>query len=450
MNKSFGKNKMTVLLLFGLIGQLAWSVENMYFNLFVFDTIEPNLSAITLMVQLSAIAATAVTLIAGTVSDKLGNRRHFISIGYIIWGITVGLFGFISPSLFEGLFGLEYASAVKAALVTVIIGDCVMTLFGSTANDAAFNAWVTENTPSAQRGRIESILSVLPLASMLIVAGAFGIIVEAVGYAPVFLGLGIIITASGVLGVFIIKDSERLEKNGTLSDIIYGFKPTTVKNNKSFYVTLLIMCVYGIACQIFMPYLIIYMKTYLGFSVIEYSLVFGLAIAVGAVINLFLGKLSDRLPKAKLLYIAGGIFALGLALMYFMKNMNHTATLILFGISGFIMISGYIYVSALTGAIMRDKTPEGEAGKLQGVRMIFSVLIPMLIGPTVGNAINKIRNIPLPDAETSADAMTTLYIPAPEIYIVAAAIALLIFAIIPFLVKLCNKEEAEASESKEA
>lgn len=449
MNKSFGKNKMTVLLLFGLIGQLAWSVENMYFNLFVFDTIEPNLSAITLMVQLSAIAATVVTLIAGTVSDKLGNRRHFISLGYVIWGITVAAFGFISPEIFEGLFGMEYDAAVRAALTTVIIGDCVMTLFGSTANDAAFNAWVTENTPSSQRGRIESILSVLPLVSMLIVAGAFGIIVEAVGYAPVFLGLGIIITASGIFGIFMIKDSDRLEKNGELVDIVYGFKPSTVKANKPFYVTLLIMCVYGIACQIFMPYLIIYMKTYLGFSVIEYSLVFGLAIALGAVINLILGRLSDKLQKAKLLYIAAAIFASGLILMYIMKDMSHTATLILFGISGFVMICGYIYVSALTGAIMRDETPEGEAGKLQGVRMIFSVLIPMLIGPTIGNGINMIRNIPLPDAETSADAMTTLYIPAPEIYLVAAGVALILFAVIPYLVRLCSskqKEKATVSE----
>ena len=190
---------MTVLLLFGLIGQIAWAVENMYFNLFIFNTIEPNLSAITLMVQLSAITATLVTLIAGTISDKLGNRRYFISVGYIIWGITVGAFGFISPVMFEGIFGLEYAAAVRAALITVIIGDCVMTLFGSTANDAAFNAWVTENTASGERGKIESILSILPLISMLIVAGGFGILVSAVGdYAPVFLGLGIVIVLSGI------------------------------------------------------------------------------------------------------------------------------------------------------------------------------------------------------------------------------------------------------------
>ena len=32
----FGKNNWIALILFGLIGQIAWSVENMYFNVFVY------------------------------------------------------------------------------------------------------------------------------------------------------------------------------------------------------------------------------------------------------------------------------------------------------------------------------------------------------------------------------------------------------------------------------
>ena len=438
METKFSRKNWTVLLLFGLIGQIAWSVENMYFNLFVFETIEPNLNAITLMVQLSGIAATFVTLIAGTFSDKIGNRRSLISIGYVIWGITVVLFGFISPSTTEAILGVDYESAVKICLVTVIVGDCIMTLFGSTANDAAFSAWVTDNTESSYRGRVESVVAILPLAAMLIVAGGFGILVEALGYKILFLILGIVISISGVVGIFIIKDNEKLEKNGTLKDMIYGFKPSTVKNNLPLYIAFLIACVYGIACQIFMPYLIIYMKTYLEFSVIEYSVVFGLAITLGAVINIFLGKLSDKINKANSMYIATGIFTVGLLAMYISKGMNHTATLITFGIAGFIMICGFIYISALSGAIVRDYTPANDAGKLQGVRMIFFVLIPMLLGPTIGNAINESANIPLTDA--GADAMTTHFIPAPEIFLTASLVSLLIFALIPVLSKLTKKQ----------
>ena len=448
MEAKFSRRNWTVLLLFGLIGQIAWSVENMYFNLFVFDTISQDLNAITLMVQLSGIAATFVTLIAGTLSDKLGNRRSFISIGYLIWGLTVVLFGFISVETAEKLFGMSYDSAVELCLYAVIIGDCVMTLFGSTSNDAAFSAWVTDNTENSYRGRVESVLAILPLAAMLLVAGGFGILVELIGYKYLFLSLGLIISISGVIGIYIINDSKYLVKSGTLRDMIYGFKPSTVKSNRAFYVSLLILCVYGIACQIFMPYLIIYMKTYLGFSVIEYSLVFGLAITLGAVINVFLGKLSDKMDKVGSLYVAAGIFASGLLSMYLAKDLGHTTTLITFGIAGFVMICGFIYISALTGAIVRDYTPEREAGKLQGVRMIFAVLIPMLAGPAIGNAINAAMNIPLDDA--GADAMTTSFIPAPEIFLAGALCSLIIFSLVPLLAKLTkNKRDLNINNDKQ-
>lgn len=432
-SKNFSRRHWLILLLFGAIGQIAWSVENMYFNLFVFDTIAPDLEAITLMVQLSGITATVVTLVAGTLSDKVGMRRKFISIGYLIWGVTVALFGFISPEVIDGLFNTGAVKAIEIALVTVIVGDCVMTLFGSTANDAAFNAWVTDNTTAKNRGRIEGVISILPLIAMLIVAGGFGILVSALGYSVLFLLLGIVITACGAAGLFIIKDSPDLLSTGSMKDIFYGFKPSVVKNNPAFYICLIIILIYGIACQVFMPYMIIYMKTYLGFTVVEYSVVFGIAILLGALINLYLGRLSDKMDKVRLLYVATVVMALGLFAMYVSRDMGKLADLILFGISGLVMICGYIFVCALVGSTLRDATPTDAVGKLQGVRMVFSVLIPMIVGPMIGNAINSARNIPIDS--TSADAMTTAYMPAPEIFLAGSLITLLMLAVIPFLNK---------------
>ena len=444
MNKTrFGRLNWTVLMIFGLIGQIAWSVENMYFNLFVFETVAPSLDTVTLMVQLSGIAATVTTLIIGTLSDKVGNRRSFISYGYIIWGVTVALFGYLSPELTASVLGTDIARAVTITLTLVVIGDCVMTFFGSSANDACFNAWVTDNTDSEYRGSVEGVLSILPLIAMLIVAGGFGILVEAIGYRYLFLALGIVISLSGVLGVFLIKDSASLVGNGTLKDIFYGFKPSVIKSNAPLYLALIIVMLYGVACQTFMPYLIIYMKTYLGFSVIEYSLVFGICIVAGALINLYLTRLSDRVDKSLMLYIAIGVFTVGLLLMYIFNSGDNIALLITFGLGGFIMITGYILVSALCGSMVRDYTPANSVGKLQGVRMVFSVLIPMIVGPMIGNAINKARNIPLPDLG-SADAMTTEYIPAPEIFLAGAIVSAVMIAIVPLLRKKIKEVNNEA------
>jgi len=444
--RSFTRLSWIILILFGTIGQLAWSVENMYFNLFVFETIAPDLDTVTLMVQLSGITATVATLIFGVLSDKLGNRRSFISFGYAVWGITVMLFGCLSPELIGGIFNTGVAEAVSITLVLVIVGDCVMTLFGSLANDAAFNAWVTDNTESSFRGRVESVLSVLPLIAMLIVAGGFGILVSLIGYRVLFILLGAVISVSGVLGIFIIKDSPVIERSGGMREIFWGFRPSVVKGNPSLYLTLIVVMIYGIACQIFMPYLIIYMKTYLGFSVVEYSVVFGLAILLGAGLNLYLGRLSDRYDKIKLTYIAAGIMAIGLFGMFLSKTGSKTADLLLFGIFGFVMIAGYIFVSALCGSTVRDYTPRDAVGKLQGVRMVFSVLIPMTAGPAIGNAINAAQNLKLDDA--GADIMTTEYIPAPEIFLAAGGVMLLVFAVLPLLVRLRKSERAGVFSEK--
>lgn len=439
--EKFGRNNWFILLLFGTIGQIAWTVENMYFNLFVYETIAPDLDTVTLMVQLSGIVATAVTLVAGVLSDKVGNRRAFISWGYVIWGVTVGLFGCLSPTLIGKLLGVGLERAISVTLVLVIVGDCVMTLFGSTANDAAFNAWVTDNTKPSYRGQVEGVFSILPLISMLIVAGGFGIIKDLIGgYRNLFLALGAVISIVGIVGIFKVKDAPTLEKNGGFRDIFYGFKPSVVKANRAFYVALLIVLLHGIATQIFMPYIIIFMTTYLGFSVIEYSIAFGGAILAGAGVNLYLSRLSDKKDKVKMIYLAAAIFSAGLLAMYFASMVkNGTALLVLFTAAGFVMITGYILVTALCGSVVRDNTPTHAVGKLQGVRMVFSVLIPMLIGPAIGNAINAGMGIKLENP--GADAMTTEYIPAPEIFLVGSIVTLLIFAIVPWLKKLTKKEK---------
>ena len=432
--EKFSRKNWFLLLLFGTIGQIAWSVENMYFNLFVYEEVAKSLDTVTLMVQLSGIAATVVTLIAGAVSDKLGNRKSFISIGYIIWGVTVALFGCLSLDNVSALFGLPFDKAVSLALMLVVVGDCVMTLFGSTANDAAFNAWVTDNTKPSYRGRVESILSILPLIALLIVAGGFGILKDLIGFQNLFIGLGAVITICGIAGVFLFTDADSLEKAGGLRDILYGFRPSVIKENLTFYATLLSVVVFGIAFQIFMPYLIIFMSTYLGFTTLEYSAVFAVAILAGAGVNVYLGKLSDKMEKSKLLYFASAILFVGLFGMYLASMIqNKIALLICFGLGGFVMICGNIFSGALNGSILRDNTPAGAVGKMQGVRMVASVLIPMLLGPAIGNAINKARGVLLENP--GADAMTTEYIPAPEIFLVGAIASLLVLAVVPLIRK---------------
>ena len=96
------------LVIFSLVGQIAWVVENMYFNVFIYKMFRASAADISLMVAASAVIATLTTIFIGALSDKLGNRKFFICGGYIIWGITIISFAFIRVGGRYGVSGKIY------------------------------------------------------------------------------------------------------------------------------------------------------------------------------------------------------------------------------------------------------------------------------------------------------------------------------------------------------
>ena len=169
MSTKLGIRKWLSFIIAGFVGQLAWAIENNYFNLYVFDCTKEYIF-IPIMTAASAVAATLTTLLMGALSDRLGKRKAFISLGYMLWGISIILFAFLDP---KSSFNIV-AGSVMASGTMIVIMDCVMTFFGSTANDASFNAFVTDNTDTSNRGKVESVLSVLPLMAMIVVVGLAG------------------------------------------------------------------------------------------------------------------------------------------------------------------------------------------------------------------------------------------------------------------------------------
>ena len=111
------------IVLFGLMGQLAWMVENMYFSTYIQKRITDNPIGTSATVAASAVVAALVTIFGGVLSDRLGKRKVFISWGYIVWGLVTASFGF---------FGHNQVAAQNIILVLTlfVIMDCVMTVFG--------------------------------------------------------------------------------------------------------------------------------------------------------------------------------------------------------------------------------------------------------------------------------------------------------------------------------
>ncbi len=406
------------LVIFSLVGQVAWVVENMYFNVFIYKMFNASADAISLMVAASAVAATLTTVFIGALSDKIGKRKLFICGGYIVWGISIMSFALIRVDVISAIVP-STVSAAAVGVSLVIIMDCVMTFFGSSANDAAFNAWLTDVTDETNRGAAEGINSMMPLMAILVVFGGFMAfdLNKSSSWTAIFIIIGAVVLVIGIVGIFLIKDTcEKREENSRyFANIFYGFRPTVIKNNAILYMTLICFAVFGISIQIFMPYLILYYNVSLKMD--NYVLIMAPAIIVAAVVTAVYGRLYDKRGFTISVVPSLVMLSLGYVILFFFKD-----TALVF-IGSLLMMCGYLTGMAVFGAMIRDNTPFGKAGMFQGLRIFGQVLIPGIIGPFIGSAVLK-------NADTVVnDDGTTSFVPNENIFL-AALVVIVALAIV--------------------
>ncbi len=426
------KRVWTSFIMLGLVGQFAWTIENMYFNVFLYNTISTDPDYVTAMVAASAVAATLTTLFMGALSDKVGRRKVFIIGGYILWGLSTMAIGFIDVNRVAQW--LPAVNAVSTAAILLILMDCVMTFFGSTANDAAFNAYITDVTGTSNRGKAESVLAVLPLISMLIIFGAFDSLTQQGRWTEFFTIFGVIVTLTGLLSIILIKDNVGEHKNVPyFRNLFYGFKPRVMKENSSLYLTLTAFAFFSIAVQVFFPYLIIYIQNYL--KIDSYTIVLGVVLILASVISVTGGNFIDKVGKMKFVLPSAATMFIGLVGMYFSRSM------IAVMITGTVMMSGYMLVTACLSATIRDYTPIDKVGHFQGVRMVFAVMLPMIIGPFIGSAV--IKN----SGATYVELGVVKNVPTPFIFLASAVVLLLVGVPIYFLIRRQSNEDSLGRKS---
>lgn len=425
------------LVLFSLIGQVAWVVENMYFNVFIYKMFSASASDISAMVSASSIVATLTTILIGALSDKFGKRKIFITGGYILWGFSILGFALVRTDVIGGIF--PTAVSVSAICVTItIILDCLMTFFGSSANDACFNAWLTDVTTDTGRGKVEGINAMMPLMAILVVFGGFMSfdLSTAKSWTIIFIIIGAVVIALGVAGIFLIQEPQKTaeENKNYFKNILYGFKPATIKNNLVLYLVIVAFALFGISIQIFMPYLIIYYEVSLALD--NYVLIMAPAIIIAGATTAVYGRYYDKVGFIGAIIPALSCLALGYIILMLFTNV------VLVFIGSLFMMTGYLTGMAVFGAMIRDYTPENKAGALQGIRIVGQVLIPGIIGPIIGAGVLKNAEVIIGGDGTEQ------FIPNQNIF-VAALVALVVTAVAVVLVRLILKRIAEKNKKIE-
>jgi len=402
-----------MLLLLGLAGQLAWAVENQFFNTFLYDRITPNPQAVSLMVAITAVVSTATTILMGTLSDrtrsKWGRRRPYLFIGYILWGILTAAFP--SAAQFQ---------PVAMGVFIAILFDSLMTFFGATASDAAFSAYVTDVTTDTNRGRVVGSLEIMKWIAFLIVYGGAGMIIEAVGYEWFFYIVGGIASLIGLACVpFLREENQVSAPTGSYwRQIADTFQLESLKRNGDFFKIMVSLTLFMVGINIFFPYLMIYLQHYIKLPILESSILIAVAILVGGIGLAYpIGLLVDRWGRRPVAILSVVLESIGLLLF----SLSHS--LIPLVLTGILWLAPLAAWTIATTTWSRDLYPEDKRGQFAGYYILFNVALTMIPGPLLGGWLATTYGIP-----TVLDGKAG-FIPTPILFQAAGVVVLL--ALIP-------------------
>jgi Na+/melibiose symporter-like transporter len=376
-------------------------------------------------VMASAFTATATTILMGTLSDRTrgrwGRRRPFIFLGYLAWGVLTAAFpqaAFFRP--------------VSLAIVMAILFDCFMTFFGSTAHNAALSAYVTDMTTVDNRGQAMGVLEIMKWVAILIVYGGAGAIIQMLGYYNFFYIIAGLVLVMGLLGNSQIRETPLADKpeSSYWGQILDSFRWRNLVSNREFFLVLLGVSLWGIAQNIFFPYLIIYLNHYLKLPMIESSITMAVVILVGGILAAYpLGLLADRWGRRPMAFAAIVAEMIGLLLFSFTRTL---VPLIITGIMWLVPLTAW---SISTGTWSKDLFPEDKRGQFAGYYLLFWILLPMVVGPfTGGLLVARFGNPIVIDGQPG-------FVPIPLLFQVAGVGTLL--AALPLLLTLKRKGMAD-------
>jgi MFS family permease len=409
----------------GLAGQLCWSVENQWFNTFVYAKIAADPWIVSWMVAVSSVVTTFSTFFFGTWSDRKGKRKPFLCIGYILWGVFTILFG-VTEFLPK--------NELVAAAIMVIAMDALMSFFGSMGNDAAFSSWTTDLSNDSNRGQIGAVLAALPIIATIVGTVVSGILIAALDYFAFFIIVGVFVIIIGLLGIIFMREADGIVPNkdekgfGHQFFSVFNFK--NIKENKELFCVFLISCVYFICFNFYYTHIGNYFIYTLGYDEGMAGIIQGVGLGLAIFATLPAIKLINKGQHVKMIAASVVFSVLGLGVIGFAGG-----NLVML-LPGIILAGvGYVLVVQTTTAWSKSLYPEGNYGQYEGVRIVFNVMIPMVIGPSAASVL--IERFGNPVVIENKPGM------APTAIIFFAAAILSVLTLIPMFMAAKQKKSAQ-------
>lgn len=423
--KTSGFRMWTLIWGLGLAGQICWNMENQWFNTFVYTKIGKDPSIITGMLICSALATTFATFFFGTWADRTGKRRTFISIGYILWGIFTICFGlteFISKDLYV------------LAGISVVLADTVMSFFGSMGNDAGFNTWTTDILTDSNRGQIGAALATQPVLGTILGTVVGGLLVgEDDNYMRLFITMGLFVIAFGIISFIFLNKNDDVEpsKRGSFFKqfiSVFNFKEF-FKLKELVWVNIAVT-VFFIGFNVYFAYIGNYIIYYLGYTADMMGIIEAVPLVLSMLTAIPASYLINKNKHLPLSIAAIAINIVGLLVLApitpdMIDNTKIFNLRLWLGI--FLVGVGYVTILQTTKVWTKQLYPQNSKGQFEGIWILFFVLIPMIGGSFIGEAVVKTSGVVVLNELSGQND----YIPNGNIFLVGAIV--LLFSVIPVL-----------------
>ena len=410
-----------VIWLVGLAGQLCWNVENQWFNTFVYAKISPDASIIAWMTGVSAALTTVSTFLCGTWSDRIGRRRPFVFIGYLLWGLFTVAFG-----------ATEFLpkEPILLAAAMVVAMDALMSFFGSMGNDSGFSSWTTDISSERNRGQLGGAVAAQPVIATIVGTVGSGLVIEAFGYFAYFIVVGVFVAAVGAVGVLLMREGTALrpvrDPRGFFHQLFSVFDFKTFLKNRELFFVFFIMSVYFTCFNFYFAHVGNYFIYTLGYSEGTAGVLQGVGLLLAVLAAIPAAKAVNRGRHARMILLSVAATVLGLAVLGFSGT---NIAMIELGV--IVAGVGYVLMMQTTTAWSKNLYPEAQRGQFEGVRIIFYVLVPMVLGPSGASLV--IERFGVPVTINGAAGMS----PSNVLFYIAAALSLL--TLVPLYFALCER-----------
>ena len=403
----------------GLAGQLCWNIENQWFNTFVYAKIGKDPSIISGMLIWSAVASAFSTFFFGTWADRSGKRRSLIAWGYILWGIFTIAFGlteFISKEMYT------------LVAVTVVLADTVMSFFGSMGSTAGFSTWTTDLLNDKNRGGIGAALATQPVLGTLIGTVVGGMLVgKNDNCQRLFIVMGLLVIVVGIISMFVLNKNDDVAPHKEGSFVKQFF---SVFNFKTFFGlpelvwVHIAISVFTIGFNIYFSYTGNYLIHYLGYTPDQMGIIEAVPLMFAMLMSIPMGVLINK-NKHPLVGAASVILNIAGLLILYPVRAGKIDPSKLFNLQIwlgiFIMGIGYVGILQVTKVWAKQLYPENAKGQFEGIWTLFYVLIPMIAGALIGEAVVKTSG----ETFVNQTSGLTEYIPNSNIFLVGACVVVL-------------------------